>query len=52
MIAAKVNAMIANGSGGIDWAGLPYAVAFYGVRDIAGLLTRLQIIRRHDPERA
>jgi hypothetical protein len=36
---------LANGSGGIDWAGLPVVCALLGIRD----LERLQVIRTHKP---
>ena len=35
----------------IDWAGLPLACAWLGVRDVDGLLQRLLIIKTHDPKR-
>lgn len=34
--------------GGLDFSGLPYAVALYGVTDLAGLLHRLQVIKHHN----
>lgn len=34
--------------GGLDFAGLPYAVALHGVTDLAGLLHRLQVIKHHN----
>jgi hypothetical protein len=52
MIALKTAAMLANGAGAIDWAGLPVAVALFGVRDVTGLVERLRVIVRHDPQRA
>ena len=39
--------MLANGMGGIDWAGLPLAAAYFGVRDVEGLLHRLYVILTH-----
>ena len=39
--------MLANGMGGIDWAGLPLACAYHGVRDIEGLLHRLYVMQTH-----
>jgi len=49
MQAFKVHAMLANGMGGYDWSGLPYACAYHGVRDVEGLLHRLTLIRCHQP---
>jgi hypothetical protein len=43
--------MLNNGMGGVDWAGLPYACAFFGVRDVEGLMHRLYVIKTHDPKR-
>jgi hypothetical protein len=37
--------------GGIDWAGLPLACAWLGVRDVDGMLQRLLLIKTHDPKR-
>lgn len=39
--------LLADGVGGIAWAGLPYAVALHGITDLAGLLHRLQAIKLH-----
>ena len=50
-MAFTLHAMLANGMGGIDWAGLPLACAWLGVRDVDGLLQRLLIIKTHDPKR-
>ncbi len=41
--------MLHNGSGGLDWSGLPLACALYGVSDVETLLHRLNIIRAHRP---
>ena len=41
--------LLANGMGGLDWSGLPYACAHLGITDIDGLITRLQIIKGHKP---
>lgn len=44
---------MANGMGGIDWAGLQVVVALLGVEDLEDLLFRLEVIRTHNPpERA
>ncbi len=34
--------------GGLHFDGLPYAVALYGVRNVSGLLHRLQVIKNHN----
>lgn len=42
--------MLANGMGGIDWAGLPLACAVHGVQqDIEALIHRLTVIKTHKP---
>lgn len=41
--------MLANGMGGLDWSGLPLAVALLGITDVEGLLHRLQVIKQHRP---
>lgn len=41
--------LLANGSGGVDWAGLPYAVALFGVTDVEGLMHGLMTIKTHKP---
>lgn len=51
MIASNVYAMLANGMGGLDWAGLPLACAYHGVRDVEGLMQRLLVIKLHDPKK-
>lgn len=41
--------LLANGSGGIDWAGLPLVAGWLGVQDVGGLMQRLVAIRMHRP---
>lgn len=41
--------MLANGMGGLDWAGLPLAVELYGVRDVELLVHALLAIKTHQP---
>lgn len=43
--------MLANGSGGIDWAGFPYACAVYGAGDVDMLIRRINFIRGYRPQR-
>lgn len=50
-MATHVHAMLANGMGGLDWAGLPLACAYYGVGDIEALVHRLMVIKLHNPKR-
>ena len=51
MMASHIHAMLANGVGGLDWAGLPLACRYHGVVDVEGLLHRLLIIKLHNPKR-
>lgn len=39
--------MLADGTGGINWAGLPYVTAHLGVQDVGGLVERLVTIKTH-----
>lgn len=41
--------LLANGSGGLDWAGLPFVAAMLGVDDVEGLMDRLLVIKTHKP---
>ena len=41
--------LMANGAGGIDWAGLPLLAGWMGVQDVDGLMQRLVAIRMHRP---
>lgn len=43
--------LMANGMGGIDWAGLPLLCGWLGVRDVEGLMQRLVVIRMHAPSK-
>lgn len=47
LMAGRVFRMLANGQGGIDWAGLPLACAYYGVRQPEPLIDRLLVIKNH-----
>lgn len=40
---------LANGMGGIDWAGFEWWVQKLGVEDVEGLMERLMVIRLHSP---
>ena len=48
-IAFRAWRLLANGMGGIDWAGLPVVCALLGVRDVEGLLYRIEVIQAHQP---
>ena len=50
MFAFKAHALLANGMGGHDWAGLGVVCAWLGITDIDGLLQRLLIIKTHNPQ--
>jgi hypothetical protein len=46
--------MLANGMGGIDWAGLPMVAALLGVEDVESFARQLMVIkhfRRDRPDR-
>lgn len=45
MLAVRAFNMLANGNGGIDWAGLPTVAALLGLDDIATLVHRLMTIK-------
>lgn len=47
VMAIRVFNGLANGMGGLDWAGLPLLCAYHGVRDVEGLLHRLLVIKAH-----
>jgi hypothetical protein len=42
--------MLSNGSGGIDWQGLPLAVEMYGVDDVEALIEGLLVVKTYKPE--
>lgn len=41
--------LLANGTGGFDWTGLPFVCELLGVRDVEDLLHRLKVIKTHRP---
>lgn len=43
--------LLANGMGGIDWAGFPLVVALLGIDDIELFIHRLLVIKRHTPDK-
>lgn len=46
-LALKVWNFLATGMGGIEWARLDLACAYYGVEDVEGLIARLLVIKAH-----
>jgi hypothetical protein len=49
MAAIKGWNLLANGSGGIDWAGLQLVVALLGVADVEAFVDALLVIKTHRP---
>ena len=49
MLAIRVYNALANGSGGLDWAGLPVVCEWMGIEDLDGLMQRLIVIKTHRP---
>jgi hypothetical protein len=41
--------MLANGMGGIDWAGVPIVFALLGVEDPEDVIHRMTVIKSHRP---
>lgn len=39
--------LLADGNGGLQWAGLPLVCGWLGVRDVEGLMQRLALIKLH-----
>lgn len=37
--------LLEQGSGGIDWAGLPLVAGLFGIADVDGLIVRLRAIK-------
>jgi hypothetical protein len=49
-MAIEVWNLLHNGMGGLDLGlGLEHAVAYFGVRDVRGLVDRLRVIKAHKP---
>ena len=42
--------LLADGSGGIDWAGLPLVCELLGVTELEPFLMRLEVIKNHHPK--
>ena len=45
-------ALLANGMGGIDWAGLPVVAAHLGIDDTHRLIDCLYTMKTHQPDKA
>lgn len=43
--------MLANGMGGLDWAGLPLVVELLGIDDVDTFLQRLMTIKTYRPDK-
>lgn len=44
--------LLSDGNGGLDFAGLPLVVEWLGITDVDALLSRLSVIKTHDPKRS
>lgn len=49
LLALRAYNLLANGMGGIDWAGVPLVFALLGVADPEPMLHRLGVIKLHRP---
>lgn len=49
-MAYRAHNLLANGMGGLDWAGLPVVAEYLGVDDLADLIARMEVIKLHRPE--
>lgn len=47
VLALRAWNLLANGMGGIDWAGLPLVAALLGIDDAEDLIHRLGVIKNH-----
>lgn len=43
-MAIRIANLLANGTGGFDWAGVELWAGLFGVSDIEGLLLRLEVL--------
>jgi hypothetical protein len=50
-LALKAWGFLANGSGGIEWSGLPVVAAHLGITDLDGLMHRLYTLRTYQPQK-
>lgn len=47
VMALAIFSAMKNGSGGLDWGGLPIFIELFGVEDVAALLQRLLVIKSY-----
>ena len=52
MTVVKAWNLLSNGSGAMDWSGLPVVVEMLGIADPARLITSIQLIKEHRPDKA
>lgn len=48
----RAHNLLANGMGGIDWAGLPLVAAYLGITDAECFVEALETVVTHRPPRA
>lgn len=48
-MAIRLHNLLAGGMGGIDWAGLPLAAEFLGIRHLEPVLEALEVVLTHRP---
>ena len=48
-MATRARNLLANGMGGIDWAGLPLACAYLGVQNVEPFIDALQVLLTYEP---
>jgi hypothetical protein len=46
-LALAIASALSTGQGGLDYAGFPLMVEYFGVADVAGLLQRLLVIKSY-----
>lgn len=50
MLAIRAWRMLANGMGGLDWAGLPFVVELLGIDDVEAFVHQLMTIKAWRPD--
>ncbi len=51
-IAVRLGNLLGAGKGSLDWQGLPFLAAYFGITDIDGLMVRLITLANYRPPRA
>lgn len=46
----RAHNLLANGTGGIDWAGLPLVAAYLGVQQLEPFIDALEAVLTHQPD--